>query len=191
MAGSERLNVSFAGSVGPGAERLKETQNINKSLSSLGDVISALGEKGANGEKHVPYRNSKVGIDLFCGFGVMLSIGTVDIPFAIFFEWKLQDIGTYLATKLYFQALLILDVLDDPQSFAFGCSSERVTEFAAIRYQGTSIIPCIPCVYTYSPAFRLTTLLLALRRARNRAVIMSGAQLVNISVFISMDSIAT
>ncbi len=99
----------------------------------------------------------------------MLSIGTVDIPFAIFFEWKLQDIGTYLATKLYFQALLILDVLDDPQSFAFGCSSERVTEFAAIRYQGTSIIPCIPCVYTYSPAFRLTTLLLALRRARNRA----------------------
>lgn len=67
LAGSERLNVSFAGSVGPGAERLKETQNINKSLSSLGDVISALGEKGANGEKHVPYRNSKVGIDLFCG----------------------------------------------------------------------------------------------------------------------------
>ncbi|KAG7450688.1 kinesin-domain-containing protein [Guyanagaster necrorhizus] len=60
LAGSERLNVSFAGSVGPGAERLKETQNINKSLSSLGDVISALGEKGANGEKHVPYRNSKL-----------------------------------------------------------------------------------------------------------------------------------
>lgn len=60
LAGSERLNVSFASSVGPGAERLKETQNINKSLSSLGDVISALGEKGANGEKHVPYRNSKL-----------------------------------------------------------------------------------------------------------------------------------
>ncbi|TEB36837.1 P-loop containing nucleoside triphosphate hydrolase protein [Coprinellus micaceus] len=63
--GSERLNVSF----GPGVtekERVKETQNINKSLSALGDVIAALGEKGivtANGgarEVHIPYRNSKL-----------------------------------------------------------------------------------------------------------------------------------
>ncbi|KAF8875354.1 P-loop containing nucleoside triphosphate hydrolase protein [Mucidula mucida] len=58
LAGSERLNVSFGGSIT--GERLKETQSINKSLSSLGDVISALGEKGAAGEKHVPYRNSKL-----------------------------------------------------------------------------------------------------------------------------------
>jgi kinesin family protein C1 len=37
---------------------LKETQNINKSLSCLGDVISALGS--GKDAKHIPYRNSKV-----------------------------------------------------------------------------------------------------------------------------------
>lgn len=53
LAGSERLGHSQAT-----GERLKETQNINKSLSCLGDVISALGQ-GKEGT-HVPYRNSKV-----------------------------------------------------------------------------------------------------------------------------------
>jgi kinesin family protein C1 len=37
---------------------MKETQNINKSLSCLGDVIGALGQ-GKEGA-HIPYRNSKV-----------------------------------------------------------------------------------------------------------------------------------
>ncbi len=53
LAGSERLSHSKAT-----GERLKETQNINKSLSCLGDVISALGQGKEGG--HVPYRNSKV-----------------------------------------------------------------------------------------------------------------------------------
>jgi len=61
LAGSERLNVSF----GPGVtekERVKETQSINKSLSALGDVIAALGERGGGRDQgHIPYRNSKVG----------------------------------------------------------------------------------------------------------------------------------
>ena len=35
---------------------MKETQNINKSLSALGDVIMAIN----NGDAHVPYRNSKL-----------------------------------------------------------------------------------------------------------------------------------
>jgi kinesin family protein C1 len=52
LAGSERLKES-----GAEGDRMKETQNINKSLSCLGDVIGALGQgKGA----HIPYRNSKV-----------------------------------------------------------------------------------------------------------------------------------
>jgi kinesin family protein C1 len=51
LAGSERLAVSRAE-----GQRLKETQAINKSLAALSDVIAAL----ANGEQHVPYRNSKL-----------------------------------------------------------------------------------------------------------------------------------
>lgn len=57
LAGSERLNASGAGNH---KERLRETQSINKSLSALGDVIAALGEKSEKSDKHIPYRNSKV-----------------------------------------------------------------------------------------------------------------------------------
>ena len=53
LAGSERLDRSGAGT---DAQRLKETQSINKSLSCLGDVFNAL----ATGASHVPYRNSKL-----------------------------------------------------------------------------------------------------------------------------------
>lgn len=51
LAGSERLKHS-----GAEGDRMKETQNINKSLTCLGDVIEALG-KGSN---HIPYRNSQL-----------------------------------------------------------------------------------------------------------------------------------
>ena len=37
-------------------QQLKEAQSINKSLSALGDVISALQRRGA----HIPFRNSKL-----------------------------------------------------------------------------------------------------------------------------------
>merc|ERR1719277_1995199 len=51
LAGSE--NVQKSGVSGQG---LKEAQNINKSLSALGDVIQSLIAKSG----HVPYRNSKL-----------------------------------------------------------------------------------------------------------------------------------
>ncbi len=53
LAGSERLDRSGAGN---DAKRLKETQAINKSLSCLGDVFTAL----SSGSSHVPFRNSKL-----------------------------------------------------------------------------------------------------------------------------------
>ena len=37
-------------------DRLKEAQNINKSLSALGDCVQSLVAKA----KHVPFRNSKL-----------------------------------------------------------------------------------------------------------------------------------
>ncbi|XP_066439345.1 kinesin-like protein KIFC3 isoform X2 [Eleutherodactylus coqui] len=51
LAGSERVSRS-----GAAGERLREAQCINRSLSALGDVFSALRTQQA----HVPYRNSKL-----------------------------------------------------------------------------------------------------------------------------------
>ncbi|CAL5371461.1 unnamed protein product [Camellia sinensis] len=51
LAGSERVKKS-----GSSGSQLKEAQSINKSLSALGDVISAL----STGNQHIPYRNHKL-----------------------------------------------------------------------------------------------------------------------------------
>ena len=50
------LTCVYSTRQGATAERLREAQSINKSLSALGDVISAL----SSGEKFIPYRNNKL-----------------------------------------------------------------------------------------------------------------------------------
>lgn len=52
LAGSERVSKT-----GAAKERLQEALAINKSLSALGNVISALGD---GKKKHVPYRDNKL-----------------------------------------------------------------------------------------------------------------------------------
>lgn len=94
LAGSERLSHSCST-----GERLKETQNINKSLSCLGDVIGALGQGKEGG--HVPYRNSKVGQLPYNATGLRfagtrkgvqrLTHSIVDILAAVLFGWQLED----------------------------------------------------------------------------------------------------
>ncbi|KAJ1921252.1 hypothetical protein H4219_000851 [Mycoemilia scoparia] len=54
LAGSERV-----GQTGAEGQRLKEGAHINKSLLSLGTVISRLSEEG-NDHGHIPYRDSKL-----------------------------------------------------------------------------------------------------------------------------------
>lgn len=51
LAGSERVWKS-----GAEGERLKEAQNINRSLLALGDVIQALRAR----QTHIPFRNSRL-----------------------------------------------------------------------------------------------------------------------------------
>ncbi|KAK2716119.1 hypothetical protein QYM36_010632, partial [Artemia franciscana] len=51
LAGSERLKESLSS-----GDRLVETQNINKSLAQLGNVIAAVAGK----KEHIPYRDSKL-----------------------------------------------------------------------------------------------------------------------------------
>lgn len=57
LAGSERLSNSGSAA---NPQRLREAQSINKSLSSLADVIASLSaaQNGGKAPAHVPYRNS-------------------------------------------------------------------------------------------------------------------------------------
>ena len=65
LAGSERV-----GRIEVEGERLKESQFINKSLSALGDVISALASKTA----HIPYRHISLPLSLHPPFSMSLSL---------------------------------------------------------------------------------------------------------------------
>lgn len=82
LAGSERAN-----STGATGQRLKEGANINKSLTTLGKVISSLAlasqaadnRKGKKGkaEEFVPYRDS---VRLRSASSVLLDVAYVPYP---------------------------------------------------------------------------------------------------------------
>ena len=68
LAGSERVDRSEVT-----GDRLKEAQHINKSLSALGDVISALAQKSP----HIPYRNSKLTQVLQGSLGMLFFVNVI------------------------------------------------------------------------------------------------------------------
>ena len=64
LAGSERLKETESK-----GEMVKETGNINKSLFTLGKVISCLSDKRGISGKHIPYRDSKLTMLLMDSLG--------------------------------------------------------------------------------------------------------------------------
>ena len=70
LAGSERLKESKSQ-----GEMVKETGNINKSLFTLGKVISSLASKKQTA--HIPYRDSKLTMLLMDSLGYLSCLDTI------------------------------------------------------------------------------------------------------------------
>lgn len=75
LAGSERVRLS-----GATGQRLEESKQINRSLSALGNVISALTD--AKNRQHIPYRDSKL--------TRMLEVGRIGWIPSFYHVWILQ-----------------------------------------------------------------------------------------------------
>jgi len=88
--------VKKSGSTG---ENLKEAQAINKSLSALGDVISAL----ATEQPHIPYRNHKLTMLMSDSLGGACVGGDGGV-----LAYHLQDQISYLRVKCLYPYLLDL-----------------------------------------------------------------------------------
>ncbi|CAE7759684.1 Kif12 [Symbiodinium sp. CCMP2456] len=108
LAGSERLKESLS----EGNAR-KETQAINKSLFTLGQVISQLSQGKA--ERHIPYRNSKLTQllqDSFGGSALCLMVTCIS-PAAAFAEESVNSLN-YAQKAMNIQNTPILQ-LDEHQ----------------------------------------------------------------------------
>eukprot|EP00736_Rhodelphis_marinus_P012227 Rmarinus@m.24264 len=74
LAGSERLKETKSTGT-----TLKETGNINRSLFTLGQVISSLSDRGRSGVDHIPYRDStltKLLMDCLGGNSLCIMVAT-------------------------------------------------------------------------------------------------------------------
>jgi kinesin family protein 3/17 len=95
LAGSERIaNSQVTG------QRLNETKNINKSLSALGNVISALAS--SSNKQHIPFRNSKLTYllqDSLAGNAKTIMIATVS-PEEKYYTTSLQTLQFVERMKL-------------------------------------------------------------------------------------------
>lgn len=118
LAGSERLKESLS----EGNAR-KETQAINKSLFTLGQVISQLSQ--GRPERHVPYRNSKLTQllqDSFGGSALCLMVTCISPPSA-FAEETVNSLN-YAQKAMNIQNTPILQ-LDEQQRVLLDLRSEN------------------------------------------------------------------
>lgn len=97
LAGSERVWKS-----GAEGERLKEAQNINRSLLALGDVIQALRAR----QTHIPFRNSRLTYLLQDSLGKgSKTVMVVQVRLLPFMDFQKCDI---FAVKIHFKSLLMI-----------------------------------------------------------------------------------
>lgn len=83
LAGSERQKDTQAS-----GERLKEASVINKSLSTLGNVISSLTTAQSGRSKHINYRDSKLTFLLRDSLGGNTKVSYHYIMFSYYFLWS-------------------------------------------------------------------------------------------------------
>lgn len=100
LAGSERVWKS-----GAEGERLKEAQNINRSLLALGDVIQALRAR----QTHIPFRNSRLTYLLQDSLGKgSKTVMVVQVRLLLRIYWFSALEVWQLCSKLHFKSLLML-----------------------------------------------------------------------------------